>query len=116
MPSNQRGMKSHLNLTFILLSVSAFSQQESDLVKTKSVIGFDGSIQTDAKLFTANYHNTVFTVGTGYVWKLYKTFYLNPWAAFHARKGGDNSITVDDQEFTLPAITADVSLKIGWHF
>lgn len=25
------------------------------------------------------------TVGTGYVWKFYKHFYLNPWIAFHRK-------------------------------
>jgi hypothetical protein len=75
-----------------------------------------GSIQTGAKLSTANYNNTIFTLGTGYVWKFHKNFYLNPWAALHARVAGDNSVMVDGQEFHPPALIPEISLKIGWHF
>jgi hypothetical protein len=39
---------------------------------------WDSKIQTDAKLETAKYNNTIFTVGGGYVWKFYKNLYLNP--------------------------------------
>ncbi len=44
---------------------------------------WDATIQTDAKLETAAYNNTIFTLGGGYVWKFHKNFYLNPWAAVH---------------------------------
>ncbi|MBA4056575.1 MAG: hypothetical protein C0490_17805, partial [Marivirga sp.] len=75
-----------------------------------------GSIQTGAKLSSAKYSNTIITVGTGYVWKFYKNFYLNPWAAIHVRVAGDDSIMVDGEEFKPSALTPEVSLKIGWHF
>jgi hypothetical protein len=75
-----------------------------------------GSIQTDAEISTSNYENLIFTAGTGYVWKFYKNFYLNPWAALHLRVAGDKKVIVDSQEFVPPVVTPEVSLKIGWHF
>ncbi|MFN8336361.1 MAG: hypothetical protein U0U09_14630 [Cyclobacteriaceae bacterium] len=74
-----------------------------------------GSIQTDARTSTSKYENVITTAGTGYVWKFYKKFYLNPWAALHVRVAGDNKVMVDSQEFNPPVITPEVSLKIGWH-
>ena len=38
-----------------------------------------GEIQTNAKIQTARYDNGIFTLGTGYIWRFYKNFYLNPW-------------------------------------
>lgn len=75
-----------------------------------------GKIQTDAKRSTVKYDNTIFTVGTGYVWKFYKNFYLNPWAALHTRIAGDSKVMVDDEEYSPSVITPEVSIKIGWHF
>ena len=75
-----------------------------------------GQIQTDAKLSTAKYNNAVFTVGGGYVWKFYKNFYVNPWAAGHVRIAGDNKVMVDGKQFKPPLFIPEVSLKIGWHF
>jgi hypothetical protein len=73
-------------------------------------------IQSDAKLSTAKYNNTIFTLGGGYVWKFYENFYLNPWTAGHLRIAGDNSVIVDGKEFKPSLLTFEVSLKLGWHF
>jgi hypothetical protein len=75
-----------------------------------------GKIQTEAQLSTATYYQTVFTFGGGYVWKFYKNFYLNPWAAVHVRVAGDTKVIVDGEEFTPSFLTPEASLKIGWHF
>lgn len=75
-----------------------------------------GSIQTDAKISRATYNQTILTLGTGYVWKVYRNFYLNPWAAVHARISGDRHVTVDNQEFEPSKVTPEVSVKVGWHF
>lgn len=77
---------------------------------------WDGKIQTDDKLATATYSNTIFTVGGGYVWKFYKNFYLNPWVAVHFRIDGDKEVAVDGEVFTPALLTPEASLKIGWHF
>src|SRR5579859_16531 len=37
-------------------------------------------IQTNARISTGKYTATIVTLGTGYVWKFHKNFYLNPWA------------------------------------
>jgi hypothetical protein len=77
---------------------------------------WDSSIQTDAKLETAKYNNTVFTLGGGYVWKFYNNFYLNPWVAGHLRIAGDKDVSVDTSTFETPLFTPEFSLKLGWHF
>lgn len=77
---------------------------------------WQGSIQSDVKISTSEYENIIATAGTGYVWKFYKNFYLNPWTALHLRVAGDKKVMVDSQEFNPPVVTPEVSLKIGWHF
>ena len=75
-----------------------------------------GQVQTDAQVSTAEYNNTIFTIGGGYVWKFYKNFYLNPWAAAHIRIAGDTKVAVDNMEFEPSAITPEISFKLGWYF
>ncbi len=77
---------------------------------------WDAKIQTDAQLNTAEYNNTVFTIGGGYVWKFYKNFYLNPWVAGHLRIAGDKDVLVDESTFETKSFLPEVSLKLGWHF
>lgn len=75
-----------------------------------------GQIQTNESPVTEKYNNTVITIGTGYVWKFYRNFYLNPWAAIHVRVAGEKSVKVYGEEFNPSALTPEISLKIGWHF
>ena len=75
-----------------------------------------GRIQTDAGLSTEKYDQLILTFGGGYAWKFHRRFYLNPWAAIHARIAGDANVTVDEEEFNPAIITPEVSIKIGWHF
>lgn len=77
---------------------------------------WDGSIQTDALTSTSHYNNFIFTVGGGFVWKFYKNFYVNPWAAVHLRMAGDTSVAVDDKIFEPAFFTPEASVKIGWYF
>ncbi|WP_420399643.1 hypothetical protein [Flagellimonas sp.] len=77
---------------------------------------WDATIQTDAKLETAAYNNTIFTLGGGYVWKFHKNFYLNPWAAVHLRIAGDKEVRVDQSLYETPLLIPEISLKLGWHF
>ncbi|PWL39830.1 hypothetical protein DKG77_03100 [Flagellimonas aquimarina] len=77
---------------------------------------WDSKIQTDAKLNTANYNNTIFTVGGGHVWKFYKNFYLNPWVAAHLRLAGDKEVVVDESTYDTQLFIPEISLKLGWHF
>lgn len=75
-----------------------------------------GKIQSDAQLSTVAYDQTVFTLGGGYVWKFYKNFYLNPWAAVHLRIAGNTEVLVDGEEFKPSFFTPEASIKVGWHF
>lgn len=77
---------------------------------------WDASIQTDAKLEIAEYNNTIFTLGGGYLWKFHKNFYLNPWAAVHLRIAGDKEVRVDQSIYETPLVIPEVSVKLGWHF
>ena len=77
---------------------------------------WDATIQTDAQINTAEYNNTVFTIGGGYVWKFYKNFYLNPWLAGHLRIGGDKEVLIDGSTFQPKLVIPEISLKLGWHF
>lgn len=77
---------------------------------------WDATIQTDAQINTAEYNNTVFTIGAGYIWKFYKNFYLNPWLAGHLRIGGDKEVLVDGSTFQPKLLIPEISLKLGWHF
>lgn len=77
---------------------------------------WDSKIEHDNEPNAATYSNTVFTLGGGYVWKIYKNFFLNPWAAFHLVIGGDKKVNLGGHVFEPSVFTPEVSLKIGWHF
>jgi hypothetical protein len=77
---------------------------------------WDAEIQTYQKLSAANYQTAMFTFGGGYVWKFYKKFYLNPWAAVHVRMAGDKNVMVDGSEFKPSQMIPEGSLKVGWYF
>lgn len=77
---------------------------------------WNAQIQSDLKLSTSGYDNYVATIGGGYVWKFYNNLYLNPWAALHARIGGDKTVLIDGKEFKPAAFIPEASLKIGWYF
>jgi len=74
------------------------------------------NIKTKAMVENASYSQTVFTVGGGYVWKFYKNFYLNPWAAAHLRLAGEKQVPVDSKVFKPSAFLPEISIKLGWHF
>lgn len=77
---------------------------------------WDAEIQSDLKQSTGKYNNYVATVGGGYVFKVYRNLYLNPWAAIHGRIGGDKRVLVDGKQFKTAFFTPEASLKIGWYF
>ena len=83
-------------IAFILASLSAQSQKPVN--NYQPAIGFEGRIQPGTKTSTANYHNTVFTIGAGYVWKFHKNFYLTPWGAMPLNVTGDNGVPMGDME------------------
>ncbi|MDP3443652.1 MAG: hypothetical protein Q8T08_12405 [Ignavibacteria bacterium] len=77
---------------------------------------WDSQIKFEAENKTTSYNNSVFTLGGGYVWKLYKNFYLNPWVAFHYIIAGDKEVRVGSSTFKPNVFTPEASIKIGLHF
>jgi hypothetical protein len=62
-----------------------------------------------------NFTNLVATVGTGYIFNVFKNFYVEPWGAVHYVYY-DESVYVGDYEYKTKMFQGEVSLKIGWHF
>jgi hypothetical protein len=63
------------------------------------------------------YYNTFdLTVGGGYVLKLSRHFYLNPWADVHMVAAGSTRIDVSGKIYNQPRWMAEPSLKLGFVF
>jgi len=62
-----------------------------------------------------NFKNYVVTAGVGYIFKVYKNFYVEPWGALHYVLNNE-TVTVDETEYNTKKFQGEVSLKIGWHF
>jgi len=77
---------------------------------------WNATIEHENESVAPSYSNTVFTVGGGYVWKFYKNFYLNPWAAGHLMVAGDRAVAVGSWSYKPAVFTGEMSLKVGWHF
>jgi len=60
--------------------------------------------------------SNVLTVGGGYIWRFWKGFYLNPWAAAHVVLDAEESITVGSTSFVPSGVLPELSLKLGWTF
>ncbi len=70
-----------------------------------------------AKIDNRNHHwnNYVATVGGGYIYKVYKNFYIEPWGALHGVLN-DEKVSVGSKTFKPKKVQGEVSLKVGWHF
>ena len=64
----------------------------------------------------SHFDNFVLTVGGGYVWKLSRHVYLNPWAGGHFVAGGSRKIEVSGNTYEQPLFTPEASIKIGFSF
>jgi len=71
--------------------------------------------QTNTTDFT-HYDNVLATAGGGYVWRVTKYFYLNPWVDANFVVGGSRDINVSGKVYTQPLVTPEVSLKLGFIF
>lgn len=80
------------------------------------LVRWNSSIQSDARLSTVHYQNTLLNGSIGYNIPLPKNFYLSPWAGMHLRIGGDKHFQVDGKDFTTPLLNPEASLKVGWWF
>ena len=75
-----------------------------------------GSIEESGSGIEGQYHSYLLTLGTGYVWKVAGSFYLNPWAAAHVVVAGSKGVPVGSSTFSPRTLTGEVSLKVGWQF
>ena len=57
----------------------------------------------------------VATAGSGYVFKVYRNFYVEPWGAVHYVMNNE-SVLVENTSYKTKKFQGEVSLKIGWHF
>lgn len=78
------------------------------------LVRWNSSIQSEARLSTVHYKNTLLNGSIGYNIPLPKNFYLSPWAGVHLRISGDQHFPVDGKEFTSPLLNPEASLKVGW--
>lgn len=58
--------------------------------------------------------NYVATAGSGYIFKIYKNFYVEPWGAVHYILNNE-TVEVEGTAYQTKKIQWEVSLKIGWH-
>lgn len=83
---------------------------------SSGLVYWKSSIQSDAKLSTAYYNNTLFNGSIGYNWKISKKIYLSPWAGLHLRIAGEQQVKVDNKIFNPPLLNPEASLKLGLQF
>lgn len=70
-----------------------------------------------SKIDNHNYGFTdyVATAGSGYIFKVYKNFYVEPWGAVHYVLNNEN-VTVGATEYKTKKFQGEVSIKVGWNF
>ena len=70
-----------------------------------------------SKMNNQNYdlNDFVATAGSGYVFKVYKNFYIEPWGAIHYVMNNE-SVIIENTAYKTKKFQGEVSLKIGWHF
>jgi len=61
------------------------------------------------------FNDVVATAGSGYIFKVYRNFYVEPWGAVHYVLN-DEKVTVGATEYSTKKFQGEISLKIGWHF
>jgi hypothetical protein len=64
---------------------------------------------------TASWSSWVATLGGGFVWKVWRGLYLNPWAAGHLLLS-EPEVMLYGATWKPARLSAEVSLKLGWQF
>ncbi|HEX3074526.1 MAG TPA: hypothetical protein VHP30_13025 [Ignavibacteriales bacterium] len=77
---------------------------------------WDNSIKNSDNKASAGFSNVQFTLGGGYVWKIWRNLYINPWGALHLRAAGDAEMNVGGKNYENALLLPEASVKIGWHF
>jgi len=73
-------------------------------------------IRTEESPEFAHYQNFMLTAGGGYVWRLSRHFYINPWAASHFVVANRRNIAVSGKMYEQPVFTPEGSVKFGFIF
>lgn len=73
-------------------------------------------IRTDQSPVYTEYQNYLATLGGGYVWKLSRHVYLNPWVGGHVVVAHGRDISVGGKVYKQPLFTPEASVKIGITF
>ncbi|MBN2598510.1 hypothetical protein [Labilibaculum sp.] len=76
---------------------------------------WDNTISSKIDNRSYDFTNYVITAGSGYIIKLHKNFYIEPWAALHYVLNNEK-VSVGTTEYKTKKIQGEVSLKVGWHF
>lgn len=77
---------------------------------------WQNSIKNPDNNLTADFNNVQLTLGGGYVWKIWRNLYLNPWGALHLRTAGDAEANAGGKIYESALLLPEASIKIGWHF
>jgi hypothetical protein len=64
---------------------------------------------------TARWTSWVATLGGGYVWTVWRSLYLNPWAAGHLLLS-EPEVNLHGATWKPAKLAGEVSLKVGWQF
>ena len=62
-----------------------------------------------------DFKDYVATAGSGYIFKVYKNFYVEPWGAVHYVLNNEE-VTAGETAYKTKKFQGEVSLKVGWHF
>jgi hypothetical protein len=76
---------------------------------------WDNKITSKSDYTNYTYKDYVATAGLGYIIKVYKNFYVEPWGAVHYVLS-NQSVSVSTTEYKTKMFQGEVSVKIGWHF
>ncbi len=76
---------------------------------------WDNTISSKMDNKTYDFKDYVATAGSGYIIKLHKNFYIEPWAAVHYVMNNDK-VLAGATEYKTKKFQGEVSLKVGWHF
>jgi hypothetical protein len=76
---------------------------------------WDNKITAKSDAANYTYKDYVATAGLGYIIKVYKNFYVEPWGAVHYVLSNE-SVSVNNTEYQTQKFQGEISLKIGWHF
>lgn len=64
----------------------------------------------------AHYQNYMLTAGGGYVWRLSRHLYVNPWTGGHITAANRREIPVAGKTYKQPEFTPEASVKVGIAF